>query len=148
MNTNVSLLDLAIQAGQRGVIQLLLSSGANVNPGQDVSESDTPYRFEAPLPLAALNGEDDVVQELLEQGANINQRLGVMNDNPSTLMQAIYGQNPSTVYLLLTHGASIKSVLRPGGLVPNIVINYKPAPRLVAIRKLLLQYGAKMPRAH
>jgi hypothetical protein len=148
LNTNVSLLDLAIEAGQRGVIKMLLGSGATPNPRQAIDENNTAGRFEAPLPLAALYGEDDVVRQLLEQGANANQRLGVKNDNPSALMQAIYGQNPSTVYLLLTHGADINSVLRPGGLVPNIVVDYNPVPRLVAIRKLLLQYGAKMPRKH
>lgn len=148
LNTNVSLLDLAIEAGQRSIIRLLLSSGANPNPGRAIDGNDTGDRFEAPLPLAALYGEDDVVRELLEEGAHVNQRLGVRNDDPSALMQAIYGQNPSTVYLLLTHGADINSVLRPGRLVPSIVIDYNPAPRLVAIRKLLLQYGAKMPPGH
>ncbi len=148
LNTNVSLLDVAIQAGQRSVIKLLVSGGASVNPQQATNGSGTRGRFEAPLPLAAFYGEDDVVRELLEQGANSNQRLGVRNDNPSALMQAIGGQNPSTVYLLLTHGADINSVLRPGKLVPNIVIDYNPAPRLVAIRKLLVEYGAKMPPGH
>lgn len=147
-NTNVSLLDVAIEAGQRGAIKMLLSFSAGVNPPSDSSQDGNAREYEVPLPLAAFNGEDDVVRELLGRGANVDQRLGVMNDNPSALMQAIYGQNPSTVYMLLANGADINSVLRAGSVLPRIVLDYNVPPRLVAIRKLLLEYGAKMPKGY
>lgn len=41
-NMDVSLLDLAIQAGQRGVIRMLLAHGASVNPPDEVAADGTP----------------------------------------------------------------------------------------------------------
>jgi ankyrin repeat protein len=66
-------------------------------------------------------------------------------DNHTALAEAIYSGNPSTVYLLLANGAAPNSVLGPDGSVPKLLIDFNPTPNVVAIRKLLIQYGLKMP---
>ncbi len=144
INSQVSLLDVAIEAGQRKIINLLLSLNANVNTPTDVVQA-TFRRFEGPLALAARNDENDVIRLLLERGANVNQRLGVKVDNHTALAEAMYSGNPSTVYLLLANGADPNSVFGPDGSVPKLLIDFNPTPNVVAIRKLLIQYGLKMP---
>lgn len=143
--SNVSLLDIAIRAGQRNIIKILLAHGASVNPPEMVAQNGTPYKFEGPLALAAEYGEDDVVKELLQRDANVNQLHGLESDNNSALAQAMYSGNISTVYLLLTHGADVHSVLGPGGTVPDFLVKYSPGPRKTALRNLLVKYGAQMP---
>jgi hypothetical protein len=148
-NLRVSLLDLAIQAGQRGIIKVLLAHDASINPQSvdlsGVPPSAKPLQFAGPLALAAQYGEDDVVRTLLRQGANVNQGVALGGSNDSALSAAMYGGGVSTFYLLLTHGADINSVLGPGGTVPESLIEYYPGPRRKALRKLLIKYGAKMP---
>lgn len=143
--SNVSLLDIAIRAGQRGMIKVLLAHGASVNPPEMVAQNGTHYKFEGPLALAAEYGEDDVVKELLQRGANVNQLHDLESDDNSALAQAMYSGNISTVYLLLTHGADINSVLGPGGTVPDFLVKYSPGPRKIALRNLLVKYGAQVP---
>lgn len=145
--SNVSLLDIAIRAGQRGIIKILLVHGASVNPPKLDTQKGAPYRFESPLVVAAEYGEDDVVRELLQHGANVNQRHGLGSDNSSALAEATYSGGPSTVYLLLTQGADINSVLGPGGTVPGAFAQPEQfmSPNVIALRNLLVKYGAKMP---
>lgn len=149
LNMDVSLLDLAIQAGQRGVIKLLLTHDASVNPPDEVAADGTPLGPEAPLPLAASYGEDDVVKLLLRRGANINQVLRFPHNHETALAAAVYAGDLSTVYLLLTHGADINLAFGSGGTIPA-VLRQGPigSPRRVALRNLLIEYGAKMPAAH
>lgn len=128
-------------SGARGELQ------ASVNPPHTNYQDGEPNRSEGPLALAAEDDEDDVIRLLLEQGANVNQRLGDKMDNSSALAEAMYSGSPSTVYLLLTHGADPNSVLGPGGSLPHILTFY-PQPRWVAVRKLLVQYGLKIPAGH
>ncbi len=149
LNMDISLLDLAIQAGQRGVIKLLLSHGANVNPPDEIAADGAPLGPEAPLPLAASYGEDDVVKLLLRRGANINQVLRFPHLHETALAAAVYAQDVSTVYLLLTHGADIDAALGPGREIPE-VLRQGPIipPRMVALRNLLIEHGARMPVGH
>ncbi|MGH8318524.1 MAG: ankyrin repeat domain-containing protein [Steroidobacteraceae bacterium] len=149
LNMDVSLLDLAIQAGQRGVIRLLLTHNASVNPPDEVAADGTPLGPEAPLPLAASYGEDDVVKLLLHRGAHINQVLRFPHNHETALAAAVYAQDISTVYLLLTHGADIAATFGSGGMVPEL-LRQGPItpPRMVALCNLLIEYGAKMPAAH
>lgn len=146
-DTYVTLLDLAIEAGQRDVIRLLLSLNASVDPIYTNYQSGAPKRSEGPLPLAAMNDENDVIRLLLERGANVNQRFGGAWNNHTALAEAATLGDPSTVYLLLTHGANVDSVLEPDGMLP-FDLTFHPQPRLVAVRKLLVQYGLKMPPGH
>jgi Ankyrin repeats (3 copies) len=146
-NTPVSLLDMAIKAGQRGIVQVLLRHSASVGPFADVAPDGTPLKVEAPLPLAAADGEDDVVRLLLQGGANIEQGRALQTQDQTALDAAVIGQNVSTAYLLLTHGADVRSALRPDGTVPDVLTaRYgNLTPRQAAVRELLIQYGAKMP---
>jgi ankyrin repeat protein len=147
IDTHVTLLDLAIQTGQRSVIRLLISRGASVNPPHTNYQDGEPNRSEGPLALAARNDEDDVIRLLLEQGADVNQRMGEEGNNHTALAEAAILGNPSTVYLLLTHGANVNAVVEPDGSLPHALTFY-PQPRLVAVRKLLVQYGLKIPAGH
>jgi hypothetical protein len=140
-----SLLDLAIEAGQRDVIKLLLNHSASVNPSALYSSNGGAVSVKSPLTIAARDGEDDVVQLLLSGGANVNQPSGSPNGD-TALKAAVYAQNVPTVYLLLTHGADIDSVLGPNKKVPQFLVQAdQRAPRMIALRNLLVNYGAEMP---
>ena len=153
-NGNVeSLLDMAIDAGERGSIKALVAHGAAVNLDQyDLSKygagiKDTTYV--EPLVDAAAAGEDDVVQYLLENGANISRRNNlnpIIGGTQTALAAAASGGNASTVYLLLTSGASVNSVLDPNGYVPqNLIQAAKSKPQYAAVVRLLVNYGATVP---
>jgi len=145
-NAPVSLLDMAIMAGQRVIIRELLRHSSSVGPLMEVAPDGTPLKVEAPLPLAAADGEDDVVRLLLQNGANIEQRRDLLSNNQTALDAAVTMQNVSTVYLLLSHGADVNSALDSGGKLPSILTPPQDAPpRMMALRDLLIEYGAKMP---
>jgi len=147
-NLNESLLDVAVETGQRSIIKVLLEHGATVNPFTVAATPDTNSEVELPLQIAAQYGEDDVIRLLLRRGANVNQ---IMAGAPTgttlltPLADAANAGNVSTVYLLLTHGADINSALDPGGTVPSFFLLPDNSPSIVAIRKLLIRYGARMP---
>ena len=151
-----SLLDMAIDAGQRGAIKALVAHGADVNVDQydlgkyGASTQDATYV--EPLVDAASSGEDDVVQYLLEHGANIDQRnnisplIPVVGGANTALSAAVAGGGVSTVYLLLADGASVNTALDPNGYVPKYLIQIaKSNPKYAAIVKLLVNYGAEVP---
>lgn len=138
---NWSLLCFAIDAGQRGSVKVLVRHGAYVNPSQ-YGASGAP--FCAPLVLAASGAEDDVVRYLLANGADVNQKS--LHGN-TALSEAVSAGNYYTVKLLLKHGAHVDSVLGPDGKLPTRLAESK-SPRYVAIRKLLIAKGAKMPSAN
>lgn len=149
----VSLLDMAIKAGQRDLIGVLLRHKASVAPLTEVAPDGTSLKVEAPLPIAAGDGEDDVVLLLLQKGSNIEQGRALQTNNETALNAAVTMQNVSTAYLLLTHGADVNSALGPGGTVPPLLTPSSDSPpqinaRVIALRDLLIQYGAKMPSAH
>ena len=146
-NSPFSLLDVAIDAGQRDIVRELLRHNASVNPLSQVAPDGTPVNVAAPLPIAAGDGEDDVVQLLLQRGANIEQRRGLPTNDQTALSAALYTGNISTVYLLLTDGADVNSTLDPGHTVPAVLLqpHIDLDPQAVALRNLLIQYGAKMP---
>ena len=142
----VSLLDMAIKAGQRDIIRVLLRHNSAVGPLTETAPDGTPLQVEAPLPLAAADGEDDVVRLLLQNGASIEQGRALQGNNQTALDAAVSMQNVSTAYLLLTDGADIRSALAPDGTVPPILTPPGDAPpRMTALRDLLIDYGAKMP---
>ena len=150
-NGNVeSLLDMAIDTGQRGSIKALVAHGAAVNVDQydlgkyGASTQDTTYV--EPLVDAATAGEDDVVKYLLENGANINQGNNLIEDTRTALTAAAAGGNVSTVYLLLANGADVNTALDANGYVPqNLIQAAKRKPVYAAVVKLLVQYGARVP---
>ena len=147
-NLNESLLDVAIDAGQRSIVKVLLEHGASVNPLTVPASRGMNSEVEVPLQIAASYGENDVIRLLLRSGANVNQ---IMAGAPTgttlltPLADAVAAGNVSTAYLLLTHGADVNSALGPGSTA-MFAIQPLP-PDIVAIRKLLIQYGAHMPSA-
>jgi hypothetical protein len=144
-SAQISLLDMAIKAGHRDIIKMLLQHGANVNPQPLISLNGSTFKVEAPLPIAAGDGEDDVVRQLLQRGANIEQRRGVSTNNQTALDAAVYSENVATVYLLLSHGADVNSVLGPDGAMPPILSTTYPDARIDELRNLLIRYRAKAP---
>jgi Ankyrin repeats (3 copies) len=144
-NSNVSLLDLAIISGQRGVINLLLSHDAAVTPTPIEAPNGENFQEMAPLPTAAMLGEDDVVRALLDSGANIEEENDYDSNRQTALAAAVFGVNVSTAYLLLSQGADVNSALGPGGVVPDFLVRYYPLPQMVAMRNLLVEHGASLP---
>jgi hypothetical protein len=144
-DVNVSLLDLAIEAGQRGVINVLLAHHASVNPSS-ADEDEGPVGYLAPLPYAAQFGEDDVIRLLLAHGANIEQRNNIRGNrdtgnHETALAAAVHNGDVAGVYLLLTRGASVRAAFGPDVIVPY----FCDEPKSLAIRELLGAQGAKMP---
>lgn len=156
-NVKVSLLVLAIQSGQRAAVKALLAHDANVNVSDSTVNGTllTPNSrpgVEEPLAEAASLGEDDVVFQLLKRGANIK-GVELFKAPGSTLrrtalQRAVSANNVSTVYLLLTHGADVNSAF--GGAAPFPVFTHpvmRPPPSVIAMKRLLVRYGYKMPRS-
>lgn len=144
-----SLLDVAIKAGQRNVIKVLLSHLPDVNTTEVPIPNGKSIPIEGPLTIAARNGEDDVVRMLLQEGVDVNQRTGFPKNNQTALSAAVYSQDVSTAYLLLTHGADITSVLGPGGTVPSFLTKSPQiVPRMMALRDLLILRPAQSCRRH
>lgn len=128
---------------------MLLEHGASVDSNADSPDEfavkGTNPIFETPLPLAASYGEDDVIRVLLKHGADIDQRFGLPRNNGTALFEAVYAEDLSTVYLLLTHGASIKAAFGPADTIPPVLLQPDMDSRNVALRNLLTRYGARMP---
>jgi len=138
-----TLLDIAMHAGQRGVIKMLLALGASTEPNNSLPPGNSP----GPLVSAAGLGEDDVVQMLLNQGANINQKSW---DGATALAAAIGAENYSTVKLLVEHGANIDAAVNlkyADGLTMKQIINNRSTenPVGLAIRNYLVAHGAQLP---
>lgn len=151
-SAQMTLLSVAIKAGQREVVKALLDRGANPNGYRAQAQSPIDgtiftFPFIAPLTLAAYNGEDDVVQLLLQRGADIDATSvedpegGVEEYSP--LMVAASSGAVSTTYLLLMHGANINSVLDEDGRLPSI-ISSAAVPTTIAIKDMLLAHGLKV----
>lgn len=148
LEMQISLLDMAIMAGRRNIVGLLLEHGASVNPRTLIAPNGMTFKVQAPLPIAAQDGEDDVVTLLLKHGANIEQRRALVGSSQSTLSAAVYTENVSTVYLLLAHGADVSTVLSPDGDLPPILTQEYSDPRIQELRRLLTEYGADAQVGH
>ena len=142
-----TLLDIAIEAGQRSSIKLLINHGTYLNPTQyftSQSGADS-SEYDSPLVEAASNGEDDVVQLLLSNGANIEQTSNLPGYHTTALGAAVLSGNLPTAYLLLLSGADVSAVTGPSGIVPgylNRVSNPEAANQVATLRQLLVAYGA------
>jgi hypothetical protein len=150
-NGNVeSLLDMAIDAGQRGSVKALVAHGAAVTLDQyDLGKYGATARdstYVEPLVDAASAGEDDVVRYLLDHGASIDKPDNLIGERHSALEAATLGGGVSTVYLLLANGASVNSVLDANGYLPQILLHAAESnPNYAATVKLLVSYGARLP---
>lgn len=89
----------AIQMNQRGLVELLIDNGANVN---EPSRNDkNPYN--TPLMIASWDGKQDMVELLVENGACINQ--ADKGNGFTALIKAVWQNHPDIVRYLLEHNA-------------------------------------------
>lgn len=89
----------AIQMKHRGLVELLINNGANVN---EPSRNDkNPYN--TPLMIASWDGKLDMVELLVENGACINQ--ADKGNGFTALIKAVWQNHPDIVRYLLEHNA-------------------------------------------
>jgi len=96
-------LHLAVENGNKEVVELLLSKGACV-------KAVTKYNL-TPLHLAAENGNKEVVELLLNNGADVNT---VTNHSVTPLHLAASHGHKEVVELLLNNGADVNAVNNSG----------------------------------
>ena len=128
IDEGMSLLTLAIAACQKGIVDLLIERGANVN-GKD---SDTP------LVVAAGKAEDDIVALLLSRGAQID-KTDFMGH--TALEDAVRQRHARTVQKLLEYGSDVNRDIGGGGTVLAFV-DKSFDPNEVRIAQLLRAHGA------
>lgn len=115
----------ATKAGNRAMVELLLSRGANVNANQADTEGNTP------LHIAAINGFQAVTEALLANKADVN----AQNRSGNTpLLLAAQRNNPKILSLLLEHRADV-NVSDHSGTTPLMAAAGNKQPEVV---KMLL----------
>jgi len=92
-------LHLAASRGHKGVAEMLIASGANVNA------SSRKFRS-TPLHHAAGKGHKDVVQLLIDKGANVNAK---DNKQRTPLRLAAEGNHRDIVEMLIAKGADVNA---------------------------------------
>lgn len=89
----------AIQMNHRGLVELLIDNGANVN---EPSRNDkNPYN--TPLMIASWDGKLEMVELLVENGACINQ--ADKGNGFTALIKAVWQNHPDVTRYLLEHNA-------------------------------------------
>jgi ankyrin repeat protein len=119
----------ATKAGNRAMVELLLSRGANVNANQQDTEGNTP------LHMAAMNGFQAVTEALLANQADVNAQTRSGN---TPLLLAAERNNSKILSLLLEHGADVNAQSNDGRTALSIAA-YRGQ---VENGKLLLAAGA------
>ncbi len=117
----------AARAGNRAMVELLLSRGADVNPKENAGQ--------IPLHVAVQNGFQAVVEVLLANKADVNAQNG---SGVTPLFLAAGRDNPRIVSLLLEHKADV-NLADQSGATPLINAAHSGHPENV---KLLLAAGA------
>jgi ankyrin repeat protein len=117
----------AAKAGNRAMVELLLSRGADANPKE--------YRGQIPLHVAVQNGFQAVVEVLLANKADVNAQ---NSSGVTPLVLAAGRDNPRIVSLLLEHKADV-NLPDQSGATPLINAAHSGHPENV---KLLLAAGA------
>ena len=165
-NLSESEMNLAVWAGDEGIVRLLLDRGANVNK--------VDLREDPPLSLAVRAGHERMVRLLLDRGADVNGS-GLWAGPPLSL--AVRAGHEGIVRLLLDRGADVNRedlwgnlplslaieaghegivrLLLDYGADVNGVYLWKDLPLSLAVRagheeivRLLLDYGADVDRVH
>lgn len=110
MNTEISnqqhILVAACKHGDMSLVELLLTSGVDVNVSGRIPRhySEIPYGGATPLNAACAEGHLSIVRLLLDNGADIEKTNG---SSATPLIAAIRGNNPSVTRLLLDAGANV-----------------------------------------
>ncbi|XP_052803268.1 ankyrin repeat and SOCS box protein 8-like [Mya arenaria] len=92
-------LHLAVVQGNRDIVELLLSRGANIEATNVYGES--------PLHIAARSGDTALVSSLLAAGSNID---SYDCGEATPLFHAVYSDKPSTTELLVKAGANLNTL--------------------------------------
>ena len=119
----------ATKAGNRAMVELLLSRGANVNANQQDMEKNTP------LHIAAMHGYQAVIEVLLANKADVNAQT---RSGYTPLLLAAQRNNPKILSLLLEHKADVNARSNEGETPLTIAAT---AGQLENV-KLLLAAGA------
>ena len=122
-------LSLAVAAGNREMVELLLARGARVNVRMPDSKITTP------LMRAADQGYKAIVETLLDHGAEIHTLSG---QGLSALHLAARGNKREVVETLLAHGASV-NLKDSSGVTP---LGHAVSAEQVAMVQLLIQRSA------
>jgi ankyrin repeat protein len=121
----------AANHGQAGAVEALLKSGADPCKCTDTGWS--------PLSIAAYKGHDDVVRLLLDEGAPTEEE----DPTLSALLQAATKGLPSTVELLLRHGADHTVTTKKGDTALSILVEQNLIDAAV---EMVTDYSASIPR--
>jgi ankyrin repeat protein len=99
-NGGMSMLVLATRTGDRGMVEALLSKGANPNgvPGYDSM---------TPLMMAARKGDANLAELLLDHGATVQ---GRSSDGTRVMEYAVEGGSPAVIALLARHHADVNAM--------------------------------------
>lgn len=121
----------AANHGQAGAVEALLRAGADPCKCTDTGWS--------PLSIAAYKGHDDVVRLLLEEGAPTEEE----DPTLSALLQAATKGLPSTVELLLQHGADHTVTTKKGDTALSILVEQNLIDTAV---DMVTEYNASISR--
>lgn len=124
-------LSWAVSTGQKALVELLISKGANVNSGNSYSSE--------PLHKAAISGNLDIMQLLLKNDADINAKvLYGAYPGETALHAAAFGGHLQAAELLLVNGADVNAAdLRSYTPIRRAVVQGD-----VAMASLLIKKGA------
>ena len=90
----------AVQKGIRGIVQDLITAGANVN---EPSSNNAKNPYNTPLMIASWHGNLDLVTLLIENGACVNQQ--DRGNGFTALIKAVFNNHADVVKYLLSVGA-------------------------------------------
>lgn len=127
----------ASSGGHKGVVRMLLSSGAAVNLPAEVNGS-RPRPTDA-LQSACAGGYDQVAQMLVEEGAELNHKAGNFGH---ALQAACAGGHVNLARMLLSHGADVD--LQDEKSVYGTALQAACAGGYYAVVQTLLEHGANV----
>ena len=100
---NPYLLNLAAGRNDKGIVQMLLKKGCNINSQDQIQNT--------PIYMATLNGHKEMVEFLIQNGADVNQK---EKFGFTSIHAAIWFDKPEIEKVLLRNGAQVDQPLDIG----------------------------------
>lgn len=120
-NKSNTLLQLAVKLGNEEVVDLLLTTDANVNlKGETYYISNYEFTAYAPIHSASEQNNQSILQKLIAHGADINKVLTIEGVDYTPLMLAIKKKQYNNVMLLLEAGAKENFINQKGETAYNL----------------------------